>query len=346
MKIINVGLIGFGVSGEYFHAPFITTLPGWSLKSVVSSRGEKILQRYPHVRILNNSAELMTDPEIDVVIITTPNITHFPLAREALLANKHVVVEKPFVLNLAEGKELSLLANAQRKILTVYQNRRWDNSFLTLKKLMRNNILGPLLEVEIHFDRYRPFIHLEKWREHDLPGSGLLYDLGSHLLDQALQLFGVPQKYCINVGIQRRDGVNDDYFHILFQYDRLRVILHAGSVVAASPAHYVAHGELGSFVKWELDPQEAQLRRGMLPSQPEFGWDGSLAELTLVDKNNPQQLIKMSCSQERGDYATFYRQLYRAIIEGEQPPVLMNEALELIRWIELCKSFSEKTTGA
>jgi scyllo-inositol 2-dehydrogenase (NADP+) len=271
----------------------------------------------------------MQDPKIDVIIITTPNNTHFSTAKKALLANKHVVVEKPFVISSNEGSELNELANKQHKILTVYHNRRWDSGFLTLKKLLAQKTLGNLTQVEIHFDRFRPEVNPAKWRETMGRGNGILYDLGSHLVDQALNLFGSPKNYFADVGIQRPGGEAPDYFHIIFQYDPLRVILHASSVVPRPLAHFVVHGDGGSFVKWSLDPQEAQLRAGMLPNHPDFGKDETLAELTLPGQSAEAYPL------ERGDYAEFYRQLYRAIVDRRfEPPVLAKEALEVIEWIE------------
>ncbi len=332
METLQVGIVGFGLSGEIFHAPFLHMLPGWHIHSIVSSQKDKVKSKYKHVNVYPDLQSLLTNPLIDIVIITTPNITHFPFAKLALEAQKHVVVEKPFVITRQEGEILCDMAKKNKKILSVYHNRRWDSGFLTLQKLLQENKLGKLRQLEIHFDRFRPMVNKKNWRETKQKGAGILYDLGSHLLDQALFLFGKPDKYQSDISILRDHGEVDDYFHINLFYEDLRVILHASSTIAKPQAHLLAHGDKGSFVKYNLDIQEAQLKSGLLPTHENFGKEDDDAELTYLNDNN--ELVTVPQILERGNYADFYRQLHDAICLNQTPPVLPEFATEVIGLIE------------
>lgn len=340
MKIIRAGLIGYGFSGEIFHAPFIKALEGFELSKVVSSNFEKVRKQFPHVDVVQDVDQLLTDESIDLVIITTPNTTHHSIAKKALLAGKHVVVEKPFVNQAVDGEELIELAAQQNKILTVFHNRRWDNDFLTVKQCIASGALGEIYSFESHYDRYRPQV-TKRWREQDLEGSGILYDLGAHLIDQALHLFGLPETVQGDVQIQRENGVADDYFHIVLGYGKLRVILHSSCIVKQSGPRFQVHGSEGSFIKYGLDSQEEALKAGRMPGELHWGKDQEerYAELSL-------QLgglnLKSRVETVHGAYQSFYKELYHAIVDHAPVPVLAFDAMNTIKVIEAVKLSSKK----
>lgn len=266
---IPAGLVGYGYAGGTFHAPLIAATPGLRLATIVSSRPDAVHRHWPQVRVVENITALLADPTIQLVILATPNQTHFPLAREALLAGRHVVVDKPFTITAAEADTLIALAEQQGVLLNVFHNRRWDNDFLTIQHLINQGQLGEVMTFESHFDRYRPAVR-DRWRERDEPGAGLLYDLGAHLIDQALLLFGRPDHIWADLGKQREGALADDYFHIVLRFGEKRAILHAGCLVAAPPFRFAVHGTKGSYVKHGLDPQEEQLKQGIRPG--DAGW--------------------------------------------------------------------------
>lgn len=333
MEKVQVGLIGYGLSGKVFHAPIIESVNGLQLKKVVSSNPQKVHADYPDAEVVASVEELLTDEQIDLVVVATPNVTHFPYAQQALLSGKHVVVEKPFVNTSAEAEELIKLAEEKNLLLSVYQNRRWDNDFLTLKKTIESGTLGDIYSYEAHYDRYRPEV-VNRWREQDLPGSGMLYDLGAHLIDQALHLFGLPKTVWGDVFKQRPDSKADDYFHLVLGYENgLRAILHSGSIVKQSGPRFQVHGSKGSFIKYGLDPQEDALRQGQKPGAPGWGKDQEqfYAEVTVGTGN-----LKISGKAETlpGSYESFYKGIYDAITSGGPVPVPAVEAMNTIKVIE------------
>ncbi|WP_267102714.1 oxidoreductase, partial [Xanthomonas sacchari] len=272
MSDFNLALLGFGYVGRTFHAPLIAHTPGLHLHTVVSRQAEAVNAAWPQARVVADAAQAFADPRIDAVVIATPNQTHAPLALAALAQGKHVLVDKPFTLDVAEAQQV--LAQAQRadRIVSVFQNRRWDGDFLGVRALLEAGTLGEIAEFHSHFDRHRPQVG-DRWREHALPGSGLWFDLGPHLLDQALQLFGPPQALQADLALQRPGAQTVDYVHAVLRYPRLRVVLHAGSLVAANGLRFAVHGSGGSYVKHGLDTQEAQLRAGVAPGAPGWGED-------------------------------------------------------------------------
>jgi scyllo-inositol 2-dehydrogenase (NADP+) len=343
MMSINVGLIGYGLSGSVFHAPIIDKVNGLTLKAVVSSNAAKVQQDYPYVEVLPDTDSLLQQKEIDVVVITSPNTTHYEYAKNAILAEKHVVVEKPFTVTSEEADELIALAKKHGVLLTVYQNRRWDNDFLTIRRLLQTNVLGDLSTYEAHFDRFRPDIQ-NRWREQNLPGSGILYDLGSHLIDQALVLFGMPNTIWADLRTEREGAKAIDYFHLVLGYQHMRVILHSGSLVRKTGPRFILHGNKGSFIKYGLDPQEDQLKKGVRPGDP--GWGEDLPEnfgqlTTEMGGLSIQGTIKTL----PGRYEVFYESLVEAIHSGNSAPVLAEEARNTIRIIEYAmKSYQEQRT--
>ncbi|HEV2130472.1 MAG TPA: Gfo/Idh/MocA family oxidoreductase, partial [Longimicrobiaceae bacterium] len=258
---------------------------------------------------------------------------HYPLARSALEAGKHVVVEKPFVVHTAEADELLRLAAERERILSVYHNRRWDGDCQTVEQLIESGILGRVATYESHFDRYRPQVR-DRWRERDEPGSGALYDLGSHLIDKALHLFGLPETVLADVGAQRSGAVTDDYFHLLLGYgEELRVILHSGALVRQPAFRFAIHGDRGSFLKRGLDPQEDQLKQGVRPGDPEWGveLEAQHGELVTEIEGLP---VHARIETLAGSYEAFYEGIGRAILEGVPPPVAALDARNTIAVIE------------
>jgi predicted dehydrogenase len=246
-------------------------VPGLELACICSSKPDAVHADWPQVRVVPTPEAAFADPTIDLVVIATSNASHHPLARAALLAGKHVVVDKPCTVTLAETEDLLAVAKQQNRVLTVYQNRRFDGDFLLLQQVLASGQLGRITHFESHFDRFRSVIP-GRWREQDIPGSDLWMDLGAHLVDQALQLFGVPDDLLLDVARQREGTQTNDYFHAQLRYPAthpgLRVVLHASSCVAASGPRFVLHGTGGSFTKFGLDTQEDTLKAGARPQ-----WD-------------------------------------------------------------------------
>jgi scyllo-inositol 2-dehydrogenase (NADP+) len=338
---IRVGLIGYGLSGKVFHAPLIQRVKGLELVAVVSSNPDKVLRDLPDVDVVSTPEELLERKDIELVVIATPNTLHHPYAKAAIMAGKHVVVEKPFTITTEEADELIDLARQHRVLLSVYHNRRWDNDFLTVQRLIESGCLGELALYEAHYDRYRPKVR-DRWREHDIPGAGTLYDLGSHLIDQALVLFGPPQTVWADLEAQRTGAQTVDYFHLVLDYGRLKVVLHSGSLVRGDGPRFQIHGEKGSFIKYGLDPQEDQLKQGMAPGDQGYGvgqveHDGELTvELGGLS-------VKGRVETLPGTYHAYYEGIVEAIQSEKPAPVTAEEARNVIKVIECAiRSHREK----
>ena len=347
-KKVNVGLIGYGMAGQVFHAPVLSSIPGLLLASIRETRPENIRlaqSRYPEAQIVADSQAILADAAIDLVVLATPNATHFSLARQALLAGKHVVVDKPFTITSAEADELISLAAQQDRLLTVHHNRRWDSNAQTLRKVVANQLLGRLVELEIHFDRFRNFLRPGAWREENSPGSGILYDLGAHLIDEALCLFGLPAAVTGDERIQRSGGQTIDNFTVVLDYDQLKVTLKGGMLVREPGPTYVLHGEQGSFVKYGTDVQEAALKAGLKPNEvadwgrePEANWGR-------INTDYQGQHLVGSIESEAGDYRGYYDNVYQAITGQADLAVTARQARQTIRIIELAmQSSAEKRT--
>src|SRR5579871_2377508 len=258
---IRVALIGYGFAGKTFHAPLIAATPGLRLRTVATRQPENVLRTFPSIRVTDPKTAF-ADKDTDLVVIATPNESHFPLAQTALLAGKHVVVDKPFTTTLAEAEALADLSRAQGRLLSVFHNRRWDSDFLTVKAIIEQDLLGEVVHLESRMDRFRPQIR-DRWRERSGPGSGLWFDLGPHLVDQALQLFGMPQRVSATISAQRPGAQTDDWAHVLLDYGRRKVILHCSLLAASGTPRFMVHGTRGSAIKRLPDQQEAQLLAGM-----------------------------------------------------------------------------------
>ncbi len=328
MPDINVALLGYGYVGQIFHAPLIRHTEGLALHTVVSSQPGKVTADDSAVRVVADPESAFADPDIDLVVIATPNATHAPLALQALRQGKHVVVDKPFTITVAEAEQVVAAATEADRCLSVFHNRRWDADFLMLQTLLGEGRLGEVAELHSHFDRHRPQVR-DRWRERDEPGAGLWYDLGPHLLDQAVQLFGMPQAVQADIAIQRAAAQAPDYFHVVLRYPRLRVVLHAGSLVAHPAPRFAVHGTRGSFIKTGLDVQEDQLRAGQAPGTPGWGVESSPGQLFLADG------CEQSVAANAGDYRSYYRGM-RDAIHGLGPlPATPAEALQVMRLLEL-----------
>jgi scyllo-inositol 2-dehydrogenase (NADP+) len=330
---VRVGLIGYGLSGATFHAPLIKAIKGLRLTRVCSANADKVLCDFPGMHIVAEPAALIESDEVDLVVVATPNTTHYSLARQALLANKHVVVEKPFTVTFEEGAALVALADERKLLLSVYHNRRWDNDFQTVRNVIESGLLGPVKTYEAHFDRYRPVVR-QRWREADLPGSGGLYDLGSHLIDQALLLFGNPDSVSCDMGIQREGGLADDYFHLTMRYGARRVILHSASIVRQPGPRFTVHGDLGTLTKHGLDPQEAALLRGEGPASAGWGIEALELRANLTFDKGPVS-VSGQVDTVAGCYQAYYQGMFDAIANGKALPVSAREGLAVIKIIQM-----------
>lgn len=328
MKPSNVALVGFGYAGRTFHAPLISAAPGLRLAAVVSRQADAVRAAWPGARMLADYGAALTDPEIDLIVLATPNALHADQARAALMAGKAVVVDKPFTLTAGEARGLAALAEARGLLLSVFHNRRWDADFLTLRDLIRSDRLGPILRFESAFDRWRPEVR-DRWREGDGPGAGLWYDLGPHLIDQALVLFGRPLGVACDLAVLRPGGKATDYAHAVLRYADKRVILHADMTTPAPELRFAAHGARASWLKTGLDVQEDQLKAGLSPGAAGWGVDPAPGVLTdgATGAHTP-------VPSEPGRYQDYYAAVARAL-RGQGPnPVPPAEAVAVMEVLE------------
>ncbi|MEG3133749.1 oxidoreductase [Rouxiella sp. T17] len=328
---LRVGLIGYGFASKTFHSPLISGTPGLELAVVSSSDASKVNADWPSVHVVATPEEVFADPTIDLVVIPTPNTTHFPLAQQALEAGKHVVVDKPFTVTLGEARSLNILAEEQGKLLSVFHNRRWDADFLTIKALIKEGSLGEIVYFESHYDRFRPQVKT-RWRESADLGSGIWYDLGSHLLDQALELFGVPETIYSDQAKIRPGAQAVDYFHTVLTYPRSRVVLHASVYAAAETPRFVLQGEKGSYVKFGLDPQEDRLKSGERLPQPDWGYDMRDGVVTM---SHDEVMAEKTLLTIPGNYPAYYAGVRDAINGQGENPVSASQAIKVMELIEL-----------
>lgn len=325
----KTALVGYGFVGKTFHAPLIAATPGLVLHTVVSSDPAKVLADHPDVKVAPDLDAALADPEIDLVVIATPDPLHAPQAHAALDAGKAVVIDKPFAVTLDEARGVADHAQRAGKLLSIFHNRRWDSDFLTLKALIADGSLGEIVQYESHFDRFRPVVR-DRWREK--PGAGVLLDLGPHLIDQALTLFGPPQAVFADIAVQKDGGQAGDYFHLLLRYSRLRVLLHASQMTVASDLRMAVHGTKGSFVKQGLDQQENDLKAGIVPGSEGWGADPRPGTLTVPDGEGSASRVVESVP---GDYLAYYAAI-RDALSGHGPnPAPPEEALTVMELIDL-----------
>lgn len=340
--MIDVGLIGYGLAGRAFHAPVIRAVPGLRLAAILQRRGNEAKEKYPDVRILRSLEELLAIEEIRLVVIATPNDTHFSLAKQCLEAGRDVVVDKPFTTTLAEGRALVTFAQRVRRLLTVYQNRRYDGDFQAIRKLVAEGTLGRIVRFETTYDRYRPQLKPGAWRETTRAGSGILFDIAPHLIDHTLMLFGLPQAVTADVRIEREGAVTDDAFDIMLFYERgMRAVLRSSILAAATRPRFVLHGTAGSFVKQTFDPQENNLRHGKIPTdtawgaEPEDNW--GVLTVPSGEGFTRRRIPSASC-----DYRDYYANVRDALLGNAALAVSPQWALDLMRLLEMAKESSEK----
>jgi predicted dehydrogenase len=338
---ISVGLIGYGMAGRTFHAPVIQSIPDLKLKKVVERRTNEARLRYPWIEVVPDAAALLEDEEIELVVIATPNTSHFDLARQALQANKHVIVEKPFTTTSGQARELIELSRRRHRVISVNHNRRWDGDFRTVEKLLESRLLGRLVEYESHFNRFRNYPRPGAWREEEGTGSGILFDLGSHLIDQAQVLFGLPQMITADIRVQRDFAKTNDSFELILHYDDLKVTLKAGMLVREQSPRFILHGTEGSFVKHGFDPQEEALKRGFSPSDANWGNEPREQWGTLITQVGGLE-VEGHVKTRAGCYQSFYRNIVDVISGRAELAVKPEEAMTTIRIIESAMESSEQ----
>lgn len=325
MPPTRVALIGYGLAGKAFHAPLIRATAGLELVAVVSSRKAEIAADLPVVAVLEALGQALDDPAVDLVVVATPDHLHATQALAALSAGKHVVVDKPLAPTLAEARDIAAQAKRAGKLLSVFHNRRWDADFLTLSHLIGSGELGEIRQFESHFDRYRPATG-ERWK--DRRAGGVWQDLGPHLVDQAIRLFGMPRAVLADLAVLRPGSDAFDYAHVLLDHGPVRTILHMTQSAPANSLRFVVHGARGSYIKHGLDPQEAQAKAGIAPGDPDWGIDPLPGELTCGHADGT--IRAEAVANRRGDYRAFYRDLRAAIANGSANPVPAHEALEVM----------------
>lgn len=345
MKKVKTAVIGFGMAGSVFHCPILSSLEGYDLAKIYTKNAEsiqKIHKLYPQTMVVSEVNEILSDASIELVVIASPNTFHYKIAQEAILAGKHVVVDKPFTVYSSEAEELIDLAQKQQVVLSVFQNRRWDSDFKTVKEVIESGMLGNLAECEIHMDRYRTSIKDRAWREEDIPGSGVLYDLGSHLIDQALNLFGTPKALTADLRMQRQIAKTIDNFEIILHYENLKVTLKSGMLVRAALPHFILLGELGSFIKYGVDIQEEDLKTGLTPlTKPNWGEEPEALYGTICTTVNGLD-INGKVKSEKGDYRAYYSNIYDVIVNQGTLLVTPEQARNTIRLIEYAMESNEK----
>ena len=328
--ILKVGLIGYGFAGATFHAPVIEHCGRATLTAIATSQAERAQAHWPSAAIVPDVDALVARDDIDCVVIATPNDTHFALARRSLEAGKHVVVDKPVALNAEDARALADLARERGLVFAPFHNRRWDGDFMTVRALLESGRLGRVTHFESHFDRFRPTV-AQRWREHAQRGGGLLFDLGPHLIDQALALFGVPLSVSATVKALRDHACVPDYMHLQLGYADKQVILHASALAALEPARFLVHGTRGSYVKTGLDVQEDQLKAGLRPGDSQFGCNppGRLREV------EGDLDLHESLATRDGAYVDYYRSLAASIVDGTPFPVTAQDGIDVMTVIDL-----------
>ena len=321
-------MIGFGFVSKTFHIPLLQATDGYRITAVSSSRPADVTAMLAGVDVVADPKALATHPDVDLVVIASPNETHAPLAEAAMHAGRNVVVDKPFTITVAEARRLAAVAKDKKVLLSVFQNRRWDSDFLTIEDAIREDLIGRVVLFESRIDRYRPEVR-ERWREIPGPGAGLLYDLGPHLIDQTLFLFGIPDTIQAIVATQRRGGRTDDFFQLVLRYGEMVATLGAGSLVSGGSARFAVHGDRASIIKHKPDIQEDQLRAGVLPSSPEWGFD---PDVPILYDGVTGEMRPLEAG--RGDQRGYYVALREALLGRAPNPVPPEQGATVMALIE------------
>ena len=338
---IRTCVVGFGFAGRIFHAAVVDAVPGLELSGIVQRRGDEAAHAYPPVTIYRDAQDAIDDPALQLIVIATPNESHFDLGRRALEAGKHVVIDKPFTLRSDEAAKLVDLSRAKSLVLSVYHNRRWDGDFLTIKGLLDAGKLGKITSYESHFDRWRPQRKPETWRENGAPGGGLTWDLGPHLIDQALMLFGPPQAVFADIRSEREGARMDDAFDVRLYYPNHSVVLRATCMALVPGARFAVYGNRGCYIKNGLDPQEDLLKRGERFGSPAWGTEPAKnwGTLTIDDGGS---LVSMPIETRAGDYRGYYANVRDAILGRAPLAVTGSQAWRVVRVLELAIESSRK----
>ena len=327
-SVVRVGLIGFGFVSKTFHVPLLQATDGYRITAVSSSKPDDVRAMCSDAEVVADPKELAAHPDIDLVVIASPNETHAPLAEAAMLADHNVVVDKPFTTTVKEARRLATIAKKSGLLLSVFQNRRWDSDFLAIQDAIRHGLLGRIVQFESRIDRFRPDVR-ERWREVPGPGAGLLYDLGPHLIDQALLLFGIPESVHATLAKQRKGARVDDFFQLVLRYGETVAVLQAGSLVSGGTPRFAVHGENASVVKMKPDIQEDQLRAGIKPGSPEWGLDLD-QPMVYEGATGKTHILKAS----RGDQRGFYVALRNALLGRAPNPVTPEQGASVMAVIE------------
>jgi scyllo-inositol 2-dehydrogenase (NADP+) len=326
---IGAGLLAYGMSGKLFHAPFLAAHPGFALQAVVERHEQRMAADYPDIISYPSTEALLADPSIELVVVNTPNDTHHDLARQALLAGKHVLVEKPVATTVTQWQELTALARQRGRQLLAYQNRRWDTDFGAVRQVVESGQLGRLIEVHFRFDRFRPLLHTKVFKEDGRPGSGLLFDLGPHLLDQVIALFGKPLSFEKTLGSYRHGSQVPDFFTFHLRYPQGLNVWVTSSLLVADPGPaFIVHGSLGSYQKGRTDPQEPQLLAGVPPTDPAYGHEqpGQEGRLTLADPaGHNHTLPPVVDAAAPANYLGLFEAVFQAIRHGQPYPITDEE---------------------
>ena len=333
MTPVNTAICSFGMSGRVFHAPFLHVSPRFQFYSVWEREKNLASKIYPGVWVCRTLEELLADEAVELVIVNTPNYTHYPYAKQALQAGKHVILEKPFTVTEKEGLELIGLAKEVGKKLTSFQSRRFDSDYRTVRRVVESGVLGKIVEAEFHYDRYTPALSPKVHKETAGPGRGLLYDLGSHLIDQVLQLWGDPESVFADLFIIRDHSQVDDYMELLLFYPGMRVRVKSSYLVREPVPSYIVNGHLGTFLKSRTDVQERHLLAGEMPGGPGWGVEPE-TERGLLHTEKDGKVIREYVPTERGDYMDFFTGVYESIRHDRPLPVTAEEAVRIIRVIE------------
>lgn len=333
--MIKVGLVGFGLSGRWLQAPFFAVHGAFHLKSIVTSQAIP-KEIFPATQKAASFDDLLADKEIDLISICTPNYTHFDYAKKALNASKHVLVEKPMTATYDEAMELIELAKSKGKVLSVYQNRRFDSDFMTVQKILKEGFIGKAHTYEANYDRYKPALHTKKWKEEEQPGSGVMFDLGSHLIDQAIYLFGTPKEVSGEVYAQREGSQIDDAFDLKLIFEDIRVYIKSSLLVKEERPRYIVHGSAGSFYKSGIDLQEDHLKQGFLPGQAGFGEESSRYDGDLTSNFSGLE-VTAKIKTLTGNWLYLYDNLAQAITEKAELIIKPEQVAEQIKIIESVK---------
>ncbi|MBN2236927.1 MAG: Gfo/Idh/MocA family oxidoreductase [Bacteroidales bacterium] len=342
IKPINTALCSFGMSGYVFHAPFISVNPKFNFYGVVERTKNNAQEKYPSVNTFRSLAEMLEDSAIELVVVNTPSITHYEFAKQVINAGKNIVIEKPFTATVKQAKELIQLAKEKRVMLSVYQNRRYDSDFKTVKKILEAGVLGNMVDVEIHYDRYEPVLSYKVHKETPTAAVGSLYDLGSHLIDQALVLFGMPHSVYADLNSFRPNSKVTDYFDVKLYYHSHKVTLKSSYFVREILPGNIFHGTKGSFIKSKADVQEKELQAGKMPGKADWGKEPESAK-GLLHTEKDEKIIKEYIPSFNGDYMEYYDGIYDALRNGKSVPVSGEEGMNVIKVVEAAlKSHQEK----